>query len=241
MSGSQLIWVAAAMGIAALVQSLSGFGFALLAVPLMSLAVDVRTGVVVSTLVAMATTAVHAWSERSHCDVRLARSLLVSSFVGMPFGFLIFLFVPLRGLKIGLGAVVIVISLMLVMNVAVPAGSRLAERIAGVTSGMLATSLSTNGPPLVFILQGRSLSPEVFRGTISRVFAVVNVVTIVMFVGAGRVGHDALWGSIAVLPVVALFTRIGYAIRPSMNGARFRVLVIVLLVSSGISAIVTAL
>ena len=53
---------------------------------------------------------------------------------------------------------------------------------AGFLSGVLNTSLSTNGPPLVFVLQGRHLEPPAFRGTISQVFALSNVVGLTLFV-----------------------------------------------------------
>ena len=48
-SGDLLI-VAAIVGFAALAQMVSGFGFALLAVPVMGLAIDVKTAVVISTV-----------------------------------------------------------------------------------------------------------------------------------------------------------------------------------------------
>lgn len=241
MTWGQVLGVVAAIGVASLVQSLSGFGFALLAVPLTSLVVDVQVAVVVATLVGMATTVVHAWSERSHCDTRLARVLVAYSMVGMPFGLAAFLWVPVPTMKIALGVVVIAMTLLLVRGVVVPPDSRTAERVAGIASGVLATSLSTNGPPLVFILQGRSLAPEEFRGTISRVFSVVNIVTIAMFLVAGHVGGESLIVALVAIPVVALFTRIGYVIRPSIDARRFRTMVLVLLVASGVSAIVTAL
>lgn len=241
MNWAEVAGVAVAIGVASLVQSLSGFGFALLAVPLTSLVVDVRLAVVVSTLVGMATTLVHAWNERSHCDARLARTLIVYSFAGMPFGFAAFLWVPVATMKMVLGVVVIVMSVVLVRGVVVAPDSRTAERVAGLASGVLATSLSTNGPPLVFVLQGRSLSPAQFRGTISRVFSVVNIVTVALFVAAGHVDGASLLIALVAVPVVAISTRIGYLLRPSIDAARFRAMVIVLLVASGISAIVTAL
>ena len=46
----------------------------------------------------------------------------------------------------------------------------------GFVSGVLNTSLSTNGPPLVFGLQARHLGAAPFRATISTVFAFSNIV-----------------------------------------------------------------
>lgn len=241
MTWSQILGVIAAMGVASIVQSLSGFGFALMAVPLMSLSVDVRHAVVVSTIVAMGTTCVHAWKERAHADESVARRLVIASFVGMPIGLVAFVLVPQATMKIVLGVVVVAITVLLHRGVSIPADSRRHEWFLGGASGVLATSLSTNGPPLVFLLQARGMTPEEFRGTISRVFAVVNVVTLVMFLAAGEVHLDTVVLSLWVVPVVVVCTWFGYRLRPALDAARFRAMVLALLLLSGISAIVTAL
>lgn len=241
MTPGQIIGVLAAMAIASIVQSLSGFGFALLAVPLMSLVIDVREAVVVSTMIAMGTTLVHAWNERHEADPVLSRRLTVGSFLGMPFGLLVFVTVPQSALKIGLGVVVITITVLLLRGVNLGPDATRQEWGLGFLSGVLATSLSTNGPPLVFVLQARRMSPEAFRGTISRVFAVVNVVTLGMFIAARRITGDSLVAGLCVVPVVLVFTWVGYQLRPRLNAPRFRLLVLTLLMLSGMSTIVTAL
>lgn len=235
-----MVGVAVAMGVAALVQSLSGFGFSLLAVPLMSLAVDVRLAVVVSTLVAMGTTATHAWKERSRAHAALARRLIAASFVGMPLGLLAFVRLSERHLKVGLGVTILVLTLMLVRGVVIDDSARAREWMLGLLSGALATSLSTNGPPLVFVLHARGLKPEEFRGTINRVFFVVNFVTLGLFLLAGRVTRDSLLLGGLVIPVVVVSTLVGYGLRRHVDERRFRGLVLFLLALSGASAIVTA-
>lgn len=241
MTFQQILGVITAMAVASVVQSLSGFGFALLAVPLMSLVIEVRQAVVVSTVIAMGTTVVHAWNEREEADRRLALRLTMASFVGMPFGLLAFVLVPQSALKVALGVVVIVITLLLVRGVALGPESTGHEWAMGIVSGALATSLSTNGPPLVFLLQARGMSPEGFRGTISRIFAVVNIVTLVMFLASGRIARESLVVCAWAVPAVLVFTWFGYLLRPHLDAARFRVLVLVLLTLSGASVIVTAL
>lgn len=241
MTAQQILGVVCAMGVAALVQSISGFGFSLLAVPLMSLAIDVHLAVVVSTIVALGTTFVHAWQERHEANLPTVRRLILASFVGMPFGFVAFLTFSQRSMKLGLGVVIVVITVMLVRGIAVPPESRRHEWALGMVSGALATSLSTNGPPLVFLLQARRLSPEAFRGTISSVFAVVNVATFIVFVSAGRVTVDSVVLGAIVVPGVVVATWIGYRIRPHVDAEKFRWMVLGLLAISGVSAVVTAL
>jgi uncharacterized membrane protein YfcA len=112
---------------------------------------------------------------------------------------------------------------------------------AGFISGVLNTSLSTNGPPLVFALQARGLEPDPFRSTINTVFACCNVVGISLFLAAGRVDGDSVQAALIAMPALFAGQVCGYPLRKYVHGNRFRVLVLVLLVVAGFSAIINAL
>ena len=68
MTTVELVVVALAVFTAALTQVLSGFGFALLSVPLMTLAVPTKEAVVISTLLGAGVTTWQAWHGRRHTD-----------------------------------------------------------------------------------------------------------------------------------------------------------------------------
>jgi uncharacterized membrane protein YfcA len=53
MNGADLAWIAGCIAFASFAQSLSGFGFSLLAVPLMTLVVSPRDAVVVATIMSI--------------------------------------------------------------------------------------------------------------------------------------------------------------------------------------------
>lgn len=240
MTGPELAVLAAAVLVAATMQVLAGFGFALVAVPLMALAVDTHLAVVVSTALGVVTSATQAWHGRHQTEPVLARRLTVASFVGMPVGLVVFTQVDEQVLRLLLGVCVLVITVLLARRIDLRhAGPRL-DWAAGAISGALATSLSTNGPPLVFALQARHLTPEAFRPTINTVFAVSGVVSLVAFTMAGEVGHDALVGIAVALPVLIVGIGTGFSLRRHVDGERFRRLVLVLLTAAGISAIAAA-
>jgi len=232
--------VACAVLVAALAQAVTGFGFALLAVPTMALFVDTRDAVIISALLGTFTSGVQAWTDRGDVDADAARRLLAASAVGMPLGFFAFVVASetvLRGL---LGGFVLAATWILWRGAAVPTGPRM-DWVMGAASGALNTSLSTNGPPLVFLLQARGLPPERFRATLYRVFAVMGAVTIVIFAAAGRIGADALLGSAVALPASVAGLAVGWRIRRRLPAERFRTLVLVLLAVSGASALAAAL
>ncbi|MEY3642002.1 MAG: hypothetical protein RLZZ199_1807 [Actinomycetota bacterium] len=79
----------------------SGFGFALMAVPMMGLAVDLKTAVVVSTICGTGSNTFQAIKDGRSRDDRLVRLLVAASFLGMPFGIVVLDRVELDALRVG--------------------------------------------------------------------------------------------------------------------------------------------
>jgi uncharacterized membrane protein YfcA len=107
-------------------------------------------------------------------------------------------------------------------------------------SGFLSTSTSTNGPPLVFLMQARQLTPATFRATINTVFAVVNIGALALFISAGKVNSNNLSGVAVALPALGIAIAIGYSTRRLVTQERFNTLVIALLFLSALSVLVSA-
>ena len=241
MSVLELIGIASAMAIAAFVQSISGFGLALLSVPLMSLFDDVRLSVVVVNLIGLVTTSAQAWKEREHADAPLAIRVTVAAIIGMPLGLVAFLFMSETYLKVGLGIVVLFVTLLLMRGFTLRSTTRTADWLLGGASGALSTSVGTNGPPLVFLFQARQMPQEIFRATISRVFILSNIVTVIIFASAGKITVDSIVAAAVSLPVLVIAISAGFWTRRFVNQQRFRILVLTLLVISGLSTIVSAI
>ena len=240
MSGGELAWIAGCIAFASFAQTLSGFGFSLLAVPLMTLVVSPRDAVVVATIIGGFSTTSQAVIDRKHVDLSIAKRLILASYAGMPFGLLAFIFVSETGLRLVLGVVVVTAAVLLLRGFRVRDDSHRLDWIFGVMSGFLSTSTSTNGPPLVFLMQARQLAPATFRATINTVFAGVNIGALALFVSAGKVNNNNLSGVAVALPALGVAIAIGYAARRRITQERFNTLVIVLLFLSAISVVVSA-
>jgi uncharacterized membrane protein YfcA len=241
LSAADLAWVAAIVFGAAVVQVLSGFGFGLMTVPLMTLVVSTREAVVVSTLLGIGLSTWQAWKQRADAVRPLVLRLTAGAYVGMPFGLWVFVAVDDHTLRLLLGIAVLISVVLLVRRINLRHVGPALDLGAGVLSGVLNTSLSTNGPPLVFVLQSRHLEPPAFRGTISQVFAFSNVVGLTLFLLAGKVTSEGVVAAAVALPALVLGQIAGYPLRRHVHGERFRWLVLVLLTAAAISAIVSAL
>jgi uncharacterized protein len=238
---TQLIVVGAAVFIAAFMQVVAGFGFALLAVPLMTLAIEPKVAVVVSTLTGVFVTSWQAYKDRAVAERPLVKRMTIAAYVGMPLGLLVFVTVNDDMLRLLLGVAVLIAVVLLAMRVNLHHVGPHLDYGAGFISGVLATSLSTNGPPLVFALQARQLPADRFRATIATIFALSNIGGLALFIASGQITRDGIVAAAVTIPAMVLGQLLGYPIRKHVHGERFRVLVLILLVIAAISAIVNAI
>ncbi|MHB1090976.1 MAG: sulfite exporter TauE/SafE family protein, partial [Ilumatobacteraceae bacterium] len=163
----QYIVVACIILFAALVQSLSGFGFALMSVPLMVTVIDLQIAVVVSAIVGTVSTSWQAWELREQRDRVLTRRFIISSCLGTPFGLAAFVWIPQNYLKVVLGIAVLFGVAVLSRGLDMRSTHHSFDWLMGVLSGILLMATSTNGPPLVFTLHARRINPETFRATLN--------------------------------------------------------------------------
>lgn len=236
----QILWIVLCVAIAAFAQSLAGFGFGLLSVPMMALVLSPRDAIVVSVLVASVSTTTQAVTDRQFTDWKTVRRLSLLSYVGMPLGLVVFNVVSEQMLRFGLGVIVLLATVLIIRNFRIPDSSRSYEWILGFISGVLNTSTSTNGPPLVFLLKSRSMEPSAFRATLNTVFSIANIGALILFFGSGKMNHDNVIGAAFAIPSLFISLRVGYSMRRHIHGNRFTNLVAGLMLLSGVSALIAA-
>ncbi len=235
----QYIIVACIVLFAALVQSISGFGFALMAVPLMVIVIDLQVAVVVSTLVGTVSTSWQAWQLRGQRDRILTRRFIISSCLGAPFGLAAFILVPQNALKLILGFSVLFGVVVLSRGLDMRSTHQSFDWLMGVLSGVLLMATSTNGPPLVFTLHARRINPETFRATLNSIFAITGMISTVLFVASGKASSEVAKVSAITVPIMIVGVYVGMILRRFIAPQRFRVLVLVLLAASGFSSILS--
>jgi len=238
---TNLVVVAAVALAASTLQAITGFGFALLAVPAMAAVVEPRVAVVVCTALGLVTSGVQAVAERRHTDVGLARRLMLAALTGMPVGLVVFLVVSDSVLRLLLAVGVAVAVVVLARGVDLRHAGPFFDRAMGFVSGVLSTSLATNGPPLVFGLQARQLAADTFRATLATVFVLSGVVSLGAFLVTGQVEGVAVAGTVVGLPAVALGAFTGRRLHALVDPRRFRLLVLGLMSLAAASALVSAL
>lgn len=221
--------------LAAVCQSVTGFGFALTMTPLLALAWDVKPTVATSILLGTLILFPLLAEVRGHVSVQRVSGLFLGFVVGVPPG--IFLLERLDGdaLRVIVAATVIVASLLLYRAPALGAGedSIPLRFVAGALSGAIGSSTSLGGPPIVLYLMGRERDIASFRATILAFFLPASGLTLAAFAVVGQITSDVLTMSAAAAPAVATGILVGSRLRHHLDPERFRALVAVLLVMTG--------
>lgn len=231
--------VAIIVAASAWVQSISGFGFAMVGVPFIAMLADPVTAVVLATMLGALYSTGAAAHQREHVDWGALRIVSVTAVVGMPLGLLIAARVPPAVLSLVIGVVVIVFALML-GRAPRPIGAHGAS-VAGVASGVLLTSTGMNGPPLVFALKARGLDQFRFRATLQAAFVLQDVFAILGFAVVGAVTAQTLFLVAWAVPALLVGWWVGQRILPRIDERRFAHIVVGMLILAGLLSIASAL
>ena len=228
------------MLLAAITQQVSGFGYALLAVPLLSILVGPKDAVaiaMVSGATASGIMAVRLWAlvDRPPLTRMLAGALL-----GMPIGIIGLRELPEDPLRVALAVVVLVMVVVLASGYRFRSTRHGTQVVAGFASGLLNTSIGTAGPPVVVTLQAGEMPQHTFRATTVAFFACCNIVAVPLVIASGVVTGSTWRAALVAIPSVFAGTAIGSRIAPLIGPERFRSVVLGLLVLAAVGALAAA-
>jgi uncharacterized membrane protein YfcA len=227
---------------AAVCQSLTGFGFALVMLPLLSLVWDVKSAVVTTSVLSTISLLPLAIQARRHVRMATTIPMLAGSLLGTPVGLWILEWIDAEALKIFVGVVVICASVVAyrVRQVKATRPRPAPAAAAGVMSGVLGGSTSMGGPPAIFYVMGTEPNVELFRGTLISFFLLAGLYRVGGFVVVGRVTMDVARISAITLPAMALGLLGGVWLRPRVREETFRLLVLLILILTSVAVIISA-
>jgi uncharacterized protein len=232
-----MVLAAVAALVGAAVQSATGFGFALVLSPALFAVMEPAEAVTV--LLALGAALNLLVLVEGH-DARWSRlpPLLLPALPGLVLGAVILAALSREPLQIGVGVAVIAAALWQLAHRA--AAARVPAPVAGFASGVLTTSISISGPPLVLWLEAQALSPAEFRATLSAAFLALNLAGWAVLGVAGEATADI--GELALLLALVIA---GYALGAvafrRLDHERFYRIVLALVIVTGAASVVAGL
>lgn len=244
---SPLILVLCSLGLLAggAVKGVVGLGLPLVALPLLTLVVDVKTAVGL-TVVPMIVSNLLQSFQGGFFRLMLRRfwPLLVTLTISIILGTRLLVTLPDRVLDLIIGSAVIILPLVGHFRPEIrvtPQQERWLGPVMGVISGLLGGISTFYGPPLMLYTLCLRLPKEEFVPAISLLYFVGALGLFAGIFGLGVLGADALWASILMLIPVGIGMWIGQKVHVQLSDRAFARLLLGVYITTGLTFLAHAL
>ena len=228
--------------VAAFVQGVSGFGFALVAMPILSGLSSIQTAAPLVALTTLTNNLLLCLYYRQSFDRNVVKNLLLGSVLGIPIGFLALSYLPTALMLVILGTLIVSYSLYSLVSPVVPTlKSRLWAYGAGFLSGILLGGFNLPGPPIILYGSSQRWSQERFKGNLSSFFWISVAIVVVGHGLQQRISVDIVRQFFMAVPSLMLGLCLGVTLAKKFNPKVFRKIVTILLSIIGVRLIISGI
>lgn len=226
--------------VSGMLQSLSGFGFCLMAVPVMTMYMGATEVIPVMVILGIALNATVAWRTRRHLELKSIWPLVVTGVAFTPLGTWALKTADDSIIKIAVGAVICAFAALLLGGLAFePRREKLILVPIGALSGFLGGGIAFNGPPVVIYLATTGKEKHSFRAKLAGYFLILNLFILPSHFFAGLVTIDSLKLSAMTLPPLLAGVWGGIFIAERISERIFKKIVLVVITITGVVSAVT--
>jgi uncharacterized membrane protein YfcA len=238
-TGIALLVAFGALG--AFVQAVTGFGGALVLAPVVFATMRPSQAVLLSALLGLVQSAVLLVRNRDAVLVRELRPLLLFAVPGLAAGVVVLRVASAPVLQVAVGLSVIAATLARRMLAPGTPTSQSAAGPAGFLAGLLTTSVTVNGPPLVLYLSGRRATAAQMRGTLSAAFIGLDAATLVALAVGGALVAPPLAAVAALALAFPVGQLAGLWLGPRLAEHVYAQAVTLLLYALGVASVVAGI
>lgn len=227
---------------AATIQGIAGFGRALIAAPLIALFIPADETVVIMIMLGFVGAMVMVIKTHRHLHLKRMIPMVAFGVLGSIAGVRILSILPVKELKIVMGAFIIVSAVILATGFRVKIkNEKIAYSAAGFLGGLTNGAISFGGPPTVLFLQNMNEEKNAFRANLSFFFLIIGLVGSVNLLINGMLsGSLAVQAGILSVPTI-LGTFFGNFLSHRFPEEIFRKIVLAILFAAGLMAIIMSL
>jgi hypothetical protein len=215
-------------------QTLTGFGLALVSMPLLVLVMDIQVASPLVALIGIVAEVILLARYREHLQVRTIWRLAIASIIGVPIGVMLLRHVDSDLILTILGVVIAGYAGYGLLNFRLPAVEHQNWAYGfGFVAGVLSGAYNTAGPPVVIYGNCRQWEPRMFKGNLQGFF-ILNSLMLVGTHGVNGNYTGEVWTDFLIaLPAIGLGIVAGSFMDQFLNPVWFRKGVLVLLVVLG--------
>jgi uncharacterized protein len=234
-------WIAGSIAMSLFGLSKGGFsGLSALGLPIFALALPPMQAAAIMLPVLMVQDVVGLWAFRRDFDRKSLGILLVGAVAGTVLAGLTAAYVPQAAIILMVGLIGFIFGGQWWLQRLRKRPENPAYRPTdgqglfwGMMCGITSFIAHVGGPAVQVYLMPQRLKPAVFAGTLTWLFAVVNVVKVFPYIWLGQFSSAGLMASVALMPVAALSTLVGIWLVKRISPARFYPVIYALLTLIG--------
>lgn len=239
MPTSLIVVVLVVLFAAALTKSVLGFGESLLAVPLLTLLLDIQTAIPLASLIASSVTILLILQSWRQIDLGATWRLTLAAVIAIPLGVLGLKRLPMDWTTAALGIVLVVIGLYYLRRPTFRARQGVYWTYGcGFLAGILAGAYNMGSPPIIVYGTIRRWPPHQFRSTLQGFFFVVNSMILASHASAGLWTPQVIQLFVLSIPAMLIAFWLGSRLSERLATGTFERILYVALIVLGVMLIV---
>lgn len=225
--------------VASLLQTSTGYGFSIIGTPFLLLIYPAHTAIQINIILSICLSAFMIFKIRKEIDKDLLIRLIKGSVIGLFFGIFIYLFLDIQILKMTVGALILILTILLIFKLTIDS-TRKKDFVAGGISGVLTTSIGVPGPPLLLYFSGTRIDQTTLRSTTLAYYLFVYSASLVMQISFGGTTKETWLSSLIAIPPLLIGILLGQFLFKWISQKTFRIMTFVILIFTGIYLLVTS-
>jgi uncharacterized membrane protein YfcA len=223
-------------------QGLTGFGFALVAVPILGLVASPQLVVPAVIISGTASNFIVLFHLRRWVNIRRIWPLTLAGAVAAPFGVYLLDILSADVLRIIIGVAVLVFTATSIRGLRRSIRhEKLAMVPVGLASGLLGGSIGTSGPPVILFLANQGMEKQAFRANLIGYFTVLSVVTVAALSVEGVITTSTIQFVLISVPGMAIGALTGVALAGRVKEKLFRRIALSIVAAAGVLSIASGL
>jgi len=237
-----LLLPALVVALAGFVQGMSGFGFSLIAAPLLSAFISPKIVLPALLLQSIIINLMVFIPAQKQVNLKSYGIMILTGIIGIPVGTWLLLTLSPDVIKVAVGVVTFLFALLLSLDVRFSIGhGRVSTGLVGLLSGVLNGSITFSGPPVILFFTGKGMPKDAFRATLAAYFLVLNLVTLPSYFIGGLFNMQVVQLSAISLPALLLGTAAGIVVVRFVPQHAFRRVTLILVLLMGLLAVYSGL
>lgn len=230
-----IVLIGAVVSLAAVVHTLAGFGFSLVAIALLPFLLPLSLAVPLVMMMCLLSSLALCIYYRDSLNWKAIAPLVMSALVAIPLGLAGLHYMPEAIARKVLGSFIVLYVTYDVLRLLTPIFTmpRLESRrwayLFGAASGFCTGAFTTGGPPLVMYANSKAWSPEQFKGNLPAVYVVALTFALSGHYFEGHLTSELWLLALCCIPFFAAGMGLGILLSKKVDAASFKRIVLSLL------------